>query len=321
MRVSRFVFAVLLCSAGFIQAALVDGINAVVNDTVITYDQVERKISQIAYVLIKQYGNQPQILEERMRQLRAEQMEELVERQLILNEFKTAGYKLPETFIDDAVREEIRKNYYGDSARLTKSLQSEGLTREAFRQEQRDKIIVRYLVEQNVSSQKILISPFKIEKYYTENLEQFKVGDQVKLRMIVINQDAGAEPDRAKKLAHEVLKKIKEGASFVEMAVEVSEGAQRAEGGDRGWVDRDRSDLKTELVEAAFALKAGQLSEVIELPEGCYLMLVEETRPTHFRPLDEVRAEIEATLKAQESAKLRKQWIDRLRNKSFVRYF
>lgn len=321
MRVSRFVFAVLLCSAGFTQAALVNGINAIVNDTVITYDQVERGISKIAAGLYQQYGNQPKKLDEQLRRLRTEQMEELVERQLILNEFKTAGYKLPETFIDDAIHEDIRKNYYGDSARLTKSLQSEGITREAFRQQQREKIIVQYLVQQNISSQKILISPFKIEKYYTENLERFKVGDQVKLRMILLNEDPNGEPGRAKKLAHEVLKKIKEGASFVEMAIEVSEGAQRAEGGDRGWVDRERTDLKTELADAAFALKAGQLSEVIELPEGCYLMLVEETRPAHFRPLEEVRAEIEATLKAQESANLRKQWIERLRNKSFVRYY
>ena len=105
------------------------------------------------------------------------------------------------------------------------------------------------------------------------------------------------------------------------MATIYSEGAQRAEGGDRGWVDRERTDLKKELADAAFALKAGQLSGVIEQPEGCYLMLAEEARPAHVRPLDEVREEIEGTLKAQESANLRKQWIDRLRNKSFVRYY
>ncbi|MEO6183588.1 MAG: peptidyl-prolyl cis-trans isomerase [Verrucomicrobiota bacterium] len=321
MRVSRFVFAVLLCTAGFAQAALVNGINAVVNDTVITYDEVERKIALIADGLFQQYRNQPQVLEERLKQLRADQMEELVERQLILNEFKTAGYKLPETFIDDAIREEIRKNFYGDSAKLTKTLQSEGMTKEAFRQQQRERIIVRYLSEQNISSQKILISPFKIEKYYTENQERFKVGDQVKLRMIVLNQASSAEPGRAKQLAQEVLKKIEEGAPFAEMASIYSEGAQRAEGGDRGWVDRDRTDLKKELADAAFALKAGQLSGVIDLPEGCYLMLVEEARPAHVRPLDELRADIESTLQAQESANLRKQWIERLRKKSFVRYY
>ena len=321
MRVAQFVFAVLLFSAGFTQAALVNGINAVVNDTVITYDQVERGIASFAEGIFRQYRNQPQVLEEKMKGLRANQIEELVERQLILNEFKTAGYKLPETFIDDAIRDEIRKNFYGDSARLTKTLQSEGMTKEAYRQQQRERIIVQYLSKENLSSQKILVSPFKIEKFYASNQEKFKVGDQVKLRMIVLNQSPSAEPGRAKLLAQEVLKKIQEGASFAEMATIYSEGAQRAEGGDRGWVDRERTDLKKELADAAFALKAGQLSGVIEQPEGCYLMLAEEARPAHVRPLDEVREEIEGTLKAQESANLRKQWIDRLRNKSFVRYY
>ncbi len=300
---------------------MVNGINAVVNDTVITYDQVERGIEPFAKGIFRQYQNQPQVLEEKLKGLRANQIEELVERQLILNEFKTAGYKLPETFIDDAIRDEIRKNFYGDSARLTKTLQSEGMTKEAYRQQQRERIIVQYLSKENLSSQKILVSPFKIEKFYASNQEKFKVGDQVKLRMIVLNQSPSAEPGRAKLLAQEVLKKIQEGASFAEMATIYSEGAQRAEGGDRGWVDRERTDLKKELADAAFALKAGQLSAVIEQPEGFYLMLAEETRPAHVRPLDEVREEIEGTLKAQESANLRKQWIDRLRNKSFVRYY
>ncbi len=321
MRVSRFAVVVLLCSSGFTQAALVNGINAIVNDTVITYDQVERGIALIADGLVRQYRNQPQILEERLKKLRADQIEELVERQLILNEFKTAGYKLPETFIDDAIRDEIRKNFYGDSARLTKTLQSEGMTKEAFRQQQRDRIIVQYLSKENISSQKILVSPFKIEKFYASNQEKYKVGDQVKLRMIVLSQSPAAEPGRAKKLAEEVLKKIQEGAAFAEMATIYSEGAQRAEGGDRGWVDRERTDLKKELADAAFALKSGQVSGVIEQPEGCYLMFVEEARPAHVRPIADVREEIESTLKAQESAKMRKQWIDRLRNKSFVRYY
>ncbi len=321
MRVSRFAVVVLLCSSGFTQAALVNGINAIVNDTVITYDQVERWIALIADGLVRQYRNQPQILEERLKKLRADQIEELVERQLILNEFKTAGYKLPETFIDDAIRDEIRKNFYGDSARLTKTLQSEGMTKEAFRQQQRDRIIVQYLSKENISSQKILVSPFKIEKFYASNQEKYKVGDQVKLRMIVLSQSPAAEPGRAKKLAEEVLKKIQEGAAFAEMATIYSEGAQRAEGGDRGWVDRERTDLKKELADAAFALKSGQVSGVIEQPEGCYLMFVEEARPAHVRPIADVREEIESTLKAQESAKMRKQWIDRLRNKSFVRYY
>ena len=60
---------------------------------------------------------------------------------------------------------------------------------------------------------------------------------------------------------------------------------------------------------------------VIELANGCYLMLVEEFRPTHVRSLPEVRDEIEKTLLLQERGRLYRQWIDRLKAKSFVIYF
>lgn len=321
MRAIRFIFLILLCSSEFLQAALVNGINAIVNDTVITYDQVLRGIEPFDEMLYRQYRNEPQVLEKKREELRTQRIEELVERQLILAEFKRAGYNLPETFIDDAIREEIRKNFYGDRAKLTKTLQSEGMTTESFRQQQREKIIVSYLSDQNNSAQKILISPFKIERYYTENQEKFKVSDQVKLRMLSINQPDGAAPGTAIKLADEVLKKIEEGAAFEEMATIYSDGGQRAEGGDRGWVERGKSDLKKELVDVAFSLKAGERSKVIEFPEACFLLQVDEVRPAHVRTLDEVREDVEKTLKDQESARLRKKWIDRLKAKSFVRYF
>lgn len=321
MKVFRVVFAVLFASAGFASADLINGINAIVNDTIITYDQVERGIAPIAESLIRRYRNQPQVLEQQLQQLRADQIEELVKRQLILADFKSAGYNLPESFIDDAVQDEIRKNFYGDRARLTKTLQAEGMTYEAFRQQQRERIIVRYLSDEHISSQKILISPHKIETYYAEHQEKYKLGDQVKLRMIVFSQPTGAEPGVAKKLAEEVLKKIEEGTPFAEMASVYSDGSQRAEGGDRGWIERDKTDLKKELVDAAFALKAGQHSGVIEFPEACFLLQVDEIRAAHVRPLSELRDEIEKTLKAEEAVRLEKKWIDRLKNKSFVRYF
>ena len=99
----------------------------------------------------------------------------------------------------------------------------------------------------------------------------------------------------------------------------IPQGSQREQGGDWGWVER--SVLRKELADVAFSLKPGQMSDIIETPQACYLMLVEQKRPAHVRPLSEVRDDIEATLRTQEQSRLEKQWIGGLKKKTFIRYF
>ena len=79
--------------------------------------------------------------------------------------------------------------------------------------------------------------------------------------------------------------------------------------------------LRKELADVAFQLKAGDRSGVIETGGAYYLMLVEDTHPQHVKPLTEVRGQIEQELLSQERDRLQKQWIERLRKKTFVRYF
>ena len=103
------------------------------------------------------------------------------------------------------------------------------------------------------------------------------------------------------------------------MATVYSQGSQQHQGGDWGWVQR--SVLRKELADAAFALKPGQVSDVIDTPDTCYLMLVEDKTPAHVKPLNEVRDDIEKTLRTQEQAQLEKHWIEGLKKKTFIRYF
>jgi parvulin-like peptidyl-prolyl isomerase len=155
--------------------------------------------------------------------------------------------------------------------------------------------------------------------YYQAHQDDFKVEDEIKLRMIVLNK-TDSDDTNTVKLAREIRDKIKEGAAFAEMASIYSQDSQHNQGGDRGWIER--SVLRKELGDVAFALKPGQVSDVVETPEACYLMLVEQARTAHVKPLDnEVRNQIEQTLRAQEQARLEKQWIARLKAKTFILYY
>jgi peptidyl-prolyl cis-trans isomerase SurA len=223
---------------------------------------------------------------------------------------------MPETVIEEEVQTRIKARF-GDRRTATKTLQAQGITYEKFREQIRDQFIVEALRGKYISSE-ILISPYKVEQFYLANQSKFKLEDQVKLRMIVLKKPA-AEAPAVRTRADEIETKLKEGADFKELATLYSEGSQRAQGGDWGWAER--TTLRKELADAAFALKAGEFSPVVELPDACYLLKVEEAKVAHVRPLKEVRDEVEGFLMSQERNRLEKQWLDKLRKKTFVRYY
>jgi len=304
------------------QAELVSGVSVVVNDEVITYGEIAEKVEKGIDMVAVLYSNDRQRFEDEARKVRDQQIEELVERKMILHEFTASGYitNVLDSFIDDLIKKDIQNNYNGDRSVLMKTLQAEGRTYEMYRRQERENFIVNYMGYHNVDEpRKILISPLKIEQYFKDHQDAFKVDDQVKLRMIVISQPADGAPGEAKRTADEVLAKIDSGVSFEEMAGIYSSASQRADKGERGWVDR--TYFKPELAQIAFSLKAGQHSGVIELPEACYIMLVEEVRAAHVKTLSEVRSDIERTLKSEEKSRLRKQWIERLRSKTYIRFY
>jgi parvulin-like peptidyl-prolyl isomerase len=295
----------------------VNGIQAVVHDSVITFHEVDAMTAQVADVLSRQLRSQPEAFQKRLADARSENLDQLIERQLILHDFKTAGYNLPDSLIDEIVQQRIRRDF-GDRATLTKSLQAQGITYEKFRQRVKDQFIIEQMRFKNVSSE-VIMSPHKIERYYNEHKANYQLEDQIKLRMIVLNKPSEGEAEEARQRAEEILSKIKEGATFSEMASVYSQGSQRKEGGDWGWVER--SVLRKELADVAFNLKPGELSEVIDTPSALYLMQVEETKLAHVKPLNEVREEIEQVLQTQERARLEKQYVGRLKKKTFFRYF
>lgn len=311
----------LAASAIAIAALTVHGqpansILAVVHDSVITRQEVDRTLVDVERELRRQHRNQPQVYYEKLAEARSESLEQLLERKLILHEFNTAGYVMPESVIDEFVQERLQSLAGGDRVTLMKTLQAQGLTYEKWRQRLRDEFIVNQMRLKNVQSE-LIISPYKIESYYVAHQADFKLADQVKLRMIVLNTPAGTDAAQSRKLAEEIVGKIKEGAAFSEMAAVYSQG--RTPGGDWGWIER--KVLRPELADVAFALKPGEMSGVIETPDAFYLLLVEDKRTSHVRPLSEVRDEIERTMLTAERTRLQKQWIERLRKKTFVRYF
>jgi parvulin-like peptidyl-prolyl isomerase len=298
---------------------LVSAVQVVVNKDVITSGEIGDVLSPRLSTLS---GVDQAEFDKAARKLNDQVVQSLVERDLIIHSFTSEGYQtnVLEAFIDDRIKEDIKKKYYGDRWRLIQTLQKEGITYEEYRRQQWEKFVVEYMSYQNSEQKKVIISPLKIQNYYNAHQDDFKLADQVKVKMIAINQPADAPEGTAHRVCDEILRKIESGVPFEEMAAVYSSGAQRLDRGDSGWIEH--SYLTPELADVAFALKPGQHSGVIQLSNGaCYILLLEDKRTAHVKPLSEVREEIDRTLREQLGARLRERWIQRMKEKSFVVYY
>ena len=298
---------------------MVDGIAAVVNSNVITYGQVRELL-----MFRQRSMGQQQMTEEMKEKMKASQdaaVNDLVDRQLIIDAFKTEGFQIPEYVVDDRINSLIREEFGGDRTSFVRTLKAQGFSLSRFREVEREKIIVQAMRQRAVKSD-FVISPDKIEASYRQNIEKYSTPEEIRLSMIVLRPDASEGNDpvtAAREVATEIRQKLADGADFAGMAQMYSQDSTADLGGDWGWIDR--KTLTSELNRAAFSLGPGELSDVIQVGDAFYIMRVEAKKAAVTKPLSEMRDEISAKLYEEEKLRLQKQWIDGLRRKAYVKIF
>jgi peptidyl-prolyl cis-trans isomerase SurA len=320
-------FAVFVVALGFAGSALsqraevIDGIAAIVNNDVVTISQVRELIGARERSLRELYRGQE--LEEKIKETRLSAIKDLIDRQLILQEFKKMqekGATIPDYVIDDRVQAVIRQEFGGDRAAFVRTLQAQGFTLTRFKEIEREKIIVQAMRQSKVENN-FVISPTQIQAYYDKNKSSYATPEQVKLRMIVIREgSSGDVPDTGskKELAEEIRQKVASGAEFDRMAEMYSEDETTQQvGGDWGWIERNT--LNEELTKVAFALRPGEVSPVITIENTHYILMVDAKRSASIKPMSDVREEIEKNLIQQERTKAQQRWLDTLRQKAYIK--
>lgn len=293
---------------------VLDGVAAVVNGDVITFSQVRELVGARERALRETYRGQELI--EKIKETRLAAIKDLIDRQLVLQEFSKNKFAIPEHVIDEQVQSIIREEFGGDRAAFIRTLQAQGYTMERFRQNERDKIIVQAMRQRSVSTN-LMIPPRQVDEYYAKHKEEFSDKDMVKLRMIVLKE--GASRESLKMLAEEIRGKIEKGADFSKLAQMYSQDTTSQSGGDWGWIDRNT--LNEELTRVAFSMKPGTVSRVFEVGGNFYLIYLESRKNATAKPLAQVRDQIQKKLLQAEQLKLQEKWIEGLRQKAYVKTF
>ncbi len=322
MKRPAVLFTLLLATVGGVlaqKAEVVDGIAAIVNNEVVTISQVRELSGSREQALRGQFSGQE--LQDKVKEMRLSALKDLIDRQLVLQEFKKMqekGANIPDYVVDDRVQTIIREEFGGDRSAFVRTLQAQGYTLTRFKEIEKEKIIVQALRQSKVTDD-FVISPTQIQKYYNKNKGSYATPEQVRLRMIIIREGDGdlVGSGSKKDLAKEIRDKIAEGAEFDRMAQMYSEDDTKDMGGDWGWVERNT--LNEDITNVAFSLRPGEVSQVVTLGDNYYIMMVDAKKNATVKPISEVRDEIERNLTQQERKRAQDRWLDSLREKAYIK--
>jgi peptidyl-prolyl cis-trans isomerase D len=153
------------------------------------------------------------------------------------------------------------------------------------------------LIDTESIRQRTNVSAEDVQKYYDANRQQYSSPEQLQASHILLKTE-GKDDAAVKKQAEDLLAKVKGGADFAALAKKFSEDeVSAAKGGDLG--PFGRGDMVKEFDDAAFSLAPGQISDLVKTQYGYHIIKGGEKKPAAQRSLDEVRPQIEDTLKSE----------------------
>lgn len=162
----------------------------------------------------------------------------------------------------------------------------------------RDLFITQFIEASFVT--KAVVTETEIRAFYDTNMDKFKQEETIKASHILIGVDGKATADEKKKAGEKAAKLKKElagGADFAALAKGNSTCPSAPQGGDLGFFGKGQ--MVPTFEKAAFALKPGEVSDVVETQFGYHIIKLAEKKPATTTEYKEVKAKIEEYLKGQ----------------------
>ena len=254
-----------------------------------------------------------------IRKLQESALNDLIDRKLILSEFKAMGGTIQPKYIDDAVTRFVNGRFKGDREAFLKQLTEQGITLNQFRDVQRDQIAVQALQARQTKDNGIGVSlPHERKKMYEKIKHEFATEGQLKLRMLSIpkmtQQSSLASQE---KLIKSIRSKVLNGASFSSVAKKYSKDSFAAKGGSVGTIGRNT--LNRTLTQIAYSLRTGRVSEVISDGPSWRLMYVDGRVGQKVPSQKEIADEIEKRISIEKRQSSLSGWLTKLRRDSNIR--
>lgn len=308
-----------LTGAGTAHAVLVDAIVATVDTEVILYSDLLTELREELNELRERARTEAEF-NRRSNELLRSALEQAIEAKILYREARLLGVEVSDEAVEERV-ESLRKLFDTNEA-FMKELEAAGESLPDFRTRMRKRIMAQrmsYSKLRSLESEEV-VSELEILQYYEEHQKDYSHPERVNVRQIFLRARAsGATRDTARTRLSRLREDILAGADFATLAQEHSEAPGKEQGGIIGW--QRRGDLIEVLESAAFALRVGEISEVLESRGGLHLVRVDAREEAGTDSFDTVREAIEPVLRAQAAKARYTKWLADLRKRSRVRVF
>jgi peptidyl-prolyl cis-trans isomerase C len=267
----------------------------------------------------------PQVIEQYKKQLRERVLDRLIGMLLLDQQVKAANIVVTE----EEVTEQIKKIAAQQGLSLDdfkKLVEAYGKSFDEWKQQMqfRKRLGYQKLMEGRFAD-KISVTDEDARKYYSENKKQFETVEQVRASHILIKpetSDPNADPNetkvRAKTRAEDMLKQIKGGDDFATLAKANSSCPSAARGGDLGFFGRGK--MVPPFEKAAFELKVGQVSDVVETRFGYHIIKATGHKDAGVVSFDEAKDDIIGRLAQNKRQELTNKYIGSLKAKATIVY-
>jgi len=265
---------------------------AVVNGTIITQAELD---SQMKVVMdrLKASGRLPEVSQ--LDQIRSQVLENLIARDLLYQESQKKGIKISEEEVNQQLIK--LKAQFPNEAEFNNALNRMDLTEASIKEKLERDLALKKLIEDEIAP-KVTVSDSEIRAFYENNPATFKQPERVKASHILIKVDPQANASQkaeAQKKIDLVQAKLQKGEDFGALAKEYSEGPSGPQGGDLGYFARGQMVKPFE--DAAFAMKPGEVSGMVETRFGYHLIKVTDKTPEGTMPYNDVKERLGEFLK------------------------
>jgi len=313
---------------------VVEEIIARVNNEIVTRTEYIRSRDQLKQEIQQQdAANADRSFAERQRDV----LRDLIDQQLLLQKAKDLGITGDTELIKklDEMRKEMKLESMEE---LEKAAEAQGASYEDFKQNLRNQIVTQRVIGQEVGS-KLAMNKEEEKKFYEEHKAEMEQPEQVRLSEILIapkvpvkpaagadaakpepplspEDDPQAALEAAKAKAEDLLDQIHKGAKFADLAKKYSDGGSAKEGGDLSYFKR--GTMAKELDDKVFALKAGEVTDVVRTKQGYVILQVVEHQMAGIPTMKEVEPRIQDALYMQKLQPALRGYLTTLREQAFI---